>query len=62
MTMILLYGLILSVYSLCLWDSIVLTEILVRTDKWYWQTLLFIAGHIITFAELYLLVGIIGYF
>jgi hypothetical protein len=43
---------------MCLWVSIVLSDIIARTDKWYWQTLLFIAGHLITFAELWLFLAV----
>lgn len=49
LTMILLYGLGLAAYSMALWTCIMLTDKLFATNKWYWQTLLFIGGHMLAF-------------
>ena len=52
--MILLYGLAVSAYSMFLWTSIMITDKLVATDKWYFQILLFIGAHLLAFGEVIL--------
>jgi hypothetical protein len=61
--MILLIALVVSCYSMFLWTSIMITDKLVGTDKWYWQMLLFLGAHMLVFAELgFFLVGISLFF
>jgi hypothetical protein len=52
--MIFLFGLAVSCYSMFLWTSIMVTDKLVGTEKWYWEILLFIVAHLLGFGEVIL--------
>ena len=57
--MILYIGLGVSAYSMFLWTSIMITDKLVATDKWYFQILLFIGAHVLAFGEVILFLAAI---
>jgi|LauGreDrversion4_2_1035121.scaffolds.fasta_scaffold1282864_1 hypothetical protein len=59
LTMIILFGLLLAAYSMCLWICIMLTDKLFATDKWYWVTLLYIGGHMLGGLEFFLFLFVI---
>jgi hypothetical protein len=54
-TMILLYILAVSGYSMLLWASIMATDKILKTDTWYLEMIFFIIAHGLAFGEIALL-------
>jgi len=47
-TLLLLFIILMSVYTMFMWAGIILADFVLKTEKWYFQTLSFITGFIIS--------------